>query len=147
MRLGPLSVCIVLALTLASGCKAKLKVTEVTGQITQQGKPLELVHVEFWPTAGMRSFGKTDSEGRFTLQLDDRSAAGAVPGTHKVILRDTWHMQDDYIDDGGDWVDNSKGRKSRISSKYSNAESSDLSASVTLGQPNHFTFEIEANKR
>jgi len=133
-------------LPLISGCGGGDQIAEVTGVVTLDGKPLELVAVEFWPEIGMRSFGKTDNEGKFTLQLDDRSRPGAYPGTHKVSLKDTWHMADDYISEGGDWVDMSAGRKSRIDSKYFDAPMSPLTVQVKLGEVNHFEFEVEKRK-
>ncbi len=110
------------------------------------GKPLEFIHVEFWPENGQRSFGKTDREGRFELVTDDRSAKGAVPGTHKVSLRDTWPTSDDYIGEGGDWVDMSNGRKSRIHSKYYDAIQSPLTVRVEPNQDNFFEFTAEPRK-
>ena len=71
------------------GCSEPASTATVSGVVTLDGKPLEFIHVEFWPENGQRSFGKTDSEGRFELLTDDRSTKGAVPGTHKVSLRDT----------------------------------------------------------
>ena len=98
--------CAVLALFVSlPGCgEAKPQVAEVTGIVTLDGKPLELVHVEFWPQVGPRSFGKTDDSGKFTLQTDDRTQVGCPLGTNKVSLRDTAHTKDDYIDQGGDWA-------------------------------------------
>lgn len=147
MRIGrftPLAACCCL-LTALAGCGDKLEVTEVTGVVTLKGEPLEFIHVEFWPDVGPRSFGKTDASGKFTLQTDDRTQSGAVPGTHKVSLKDTWHTRDDYISEGGDWVDMSAGKKARISSKYFDAIQSPLSVTVKPGEPNNFEFEVDPN--
>lgn len=131
-----------------AGCgESKPEVAEVTGIVTLDGKPLELIHVEFWPQAGPRAFGKTDEFGKFTLQTDDRTQTGCPPGTNKVSLRDTAHMKDDYIDEGGDWVDMSKGRKSRIHSKYYDAANSPLTAEVKPGQTNHFEFAADPRQK
>ncbi len=138
-------VCASLAACLV-GCGNGQSVVEVTGTVTLDGKPLELVQVEFWPTNGPRSVGKTNAEGKFTLELDDGSKSGAVPGKHKVALRDTWPSKDDYLSDGGDWVDMSKGKKSRIHSKYYDAPSSPLSADVQPGKANSFEFPVDARK-
>jgi len=130
-------------LTAMAGCGDKLQVAEVTGVVTLNGEPLEFVHVEFWPEVGPRSFGKTDASGKFTLQTDDRTQPGAVPGSHKVSLKDTWHTREDYISDGGDWVDMSAGKKSRISTKYYDAVKSPLSVSVKSGEANNFDFAVD----
>ncbi len=134
-----------LALCLA-GCNNGPGVVEVSGTVTVDGKPLELIQVEFWPSSGPRSIGKTDDQGKFTLKLDDGSQPGAVPGKHKVALRDTWPSKDDYLNDGGEWVDMSKGRKSRIHSKYYDAPNSPLSADVEPGKANTIDFKVEARK-
>lgn len=145
MRIGrftPLAVCCCLLSALA-GCGDKLQVAEVTGVVTLDGKPLEFIHVEFWPDVGPRSFAKTDASGTFTLQTDDRTQMGAVPGSHKVSLKDTWHTRDDYISEGGDWVDMSAGKKGRISTKYFDAVRSPLSVSVKAGEANNFEFPVD----
>lgn len=128
------------------GCGDSLKTAEVTGTITLDGKPLELVHVEFWPVEGPRSIGKTDDSGNFTLELDDRSKKGAALGQHKVMLRDTWPMKDDYLSDGGDWVDKSDGKKPRIHSRYYDVSTTPLSFEVKAGQANHMDIKAEPRK-
>lgn len=137
--------CLVLALV--SGCGGGgIEVAEVTGTVTLKGKPLELVAVEFWPVAdgGIRSLGKTDKDGKFTLKTEDGLKDGASIGSHKVLLRDTWPTQDDYIDkNSGEMVDMSKGRKSRISWQYFEVTTSKLTADVKAGEKNDFKFEIQ----
>lgn len=135
--------CCLATLAVFAGCGDKVQTAEVSGVVTLDGKPLELVQVEFWPDAGQRSFGKTDDQGKFTLQLDDRTANGASPGMNKVTLKDTWPMKDDYISDGGDWVDMSKGKKSRIDSKYYDGTRTPLQVEVKVGQQNVFEFEVD----
>jgi hypothetical protein len=127
-----------------AGCGGdKLKVEKVTGVVTMNGKPMEFIHVEFWPDVGPRSFGKTDAEGKFTLQLDDRSREGAVPGRHQVSLKDTWPTKDDYISESGEWVDMSQGKRSRISTRYYDAPKSPLNVNVKTGEANHFELPID----
>ncbi len=136
--------CLAVCLT---GCGERMEVANVTGTVTLNGKPLELVQIEFWPTNGPRSLGKTDAEGKFTLKLDGQNPqAGAVPGKHKVALRDTWPSKDDYLNDGGEWVDMSNGRKSRIHSKYYDPPTSPLSVDVEAGKENNFDFEVDPRK-
>jgi hypothetical protein len=125
-----------------SGCGSQLKTEEVTGTVTLNGKPLELIHVEFWSSEGPRSIGKTDDSGNFFLELDDRTMKGAVVGTHKVMLRDTWPMKDDYLSESGEWVDKSDGKRPRIHSKYYDVSSTPLSFTVKSGEKNHFAIEV-----
>jgi hypothetical protein len=129
---------------LISGCgETKPPVAEVSGTVTLDGKPMELVHVEFWPEVGPRAFGKTDDSGKFTLVTDDRTQNGAPPGRTKVAIRDTAHMKDDYIDEGGDFVDMSNGRKSRIHTKYYDAHNSPITVEVKAGEKNTFDFAVD----
>lgn len=141
-RLIPIAVfcCLFTAL---GGCSDAPEVAEVSGVVTLNGEPLEFIHVEFWPDAGPRSFGKTDANGKFTLQTDDRTQSGAAPGSHKVSLKDTWHTRDDYIGEGGDWVDMSAGKKGRISTKYFDAVRSPLSVTVKPGEVNQYDFPVD----
>jgi len=114
-------------------------------QSLANGKPLELIHVEFWSDNGPRSWGKTDDNGKFTLKLDtDSPRDGAVIGTHKVLLRDTWPTKDDVLGDGGDWIDNSKSKKARIHSKYYDISVSPISVEVTAGEKNNFDLKVDS---
>jgi hypothetical protein len=145
IRLGSLVVrsTVLLALFLP-GCNSGPDVAEVTGVVTlADGKPLDLIHVEFLSENGPRSYGKTDDSGKFSLKLDDDSQQmGAIVGNHKVQLRDMWPSKDDVLGDGGDWVDNSKGKKSRIHSKYSDYTTSTLSFEVKAGEKNNFEINV-----
>jgi hypothetical protein len=142
--------CLVLLVTgMFSGCAEGLKVAEVSGTVTMNGEPMEFIHVEFWPETGPRSFGKTDASGKYTLKTDDHTQSGAALGKHKVALRDTWPSKDDYISDGGDWVDKSEGKKSRIDTKYYDAQNSPITVEVIAGRLNTLDLTVDpaAKKR
>jgi len=133
-------------LPLFVGCGEKIEVAEVSGTVTVNGKPLDMIHVEFWPDNGPRSWGVTDANGKFTLTLDtDEPKPGAVPGTHKVMLKDKWPSKDDTQTENGEWIDNSKGKLPRIHSKYYDILGSDLSVTVKSGEAN--TIDIAADPR
>ncbi len=137
---------LLIALTACTvGCDSGPKLAEVTGSVTlKDGKPLELIHVEFWPENGQRSWGKTDDQGKFSLKLDsDSPRDGAVIGKHKVLLRDTWPTKDDKLGEGGDWIDNSKGKKPRIHSKYYDATLSPVGLEVKAGEKNFFEIKLD----
>jgi hypothetical protein len=57
----------------------------VTGTLKYKGKPVPNVLVNFVPEAGRPSVGRTDNEGRFTLDYD-RTTKGAELGKHKVFV-------------------------------------------------------------
>lgn len=145
-NLKALALCLTMLVTLSfTGCDSGPQVAEVTGVVTlNNGKPLELIHVEFWSDNGPRSWGKTDDNGKFTLKLDTESPRdGAVVGTHKVLLRDTWPTKDDVLGEGGDWIDNSKGKKARIHSKYYDISVSPISLEVKAGEKNNFEIKLD----
>lgn len=119
------------------GCGEKITIAKVTGTVKMKGtnKPLEYIVVEFWPDNGPTSRGKTDSTGNFVLRtMDEADAEGAVLGSHKVTFKDTWPMKDDVLMDSGEWKDNSKGKKPRISSKYSDPTKTPESVTVSENQ-------------
>jgi hypothetical protein len=132
-------------LMIVAGCTKQPVIAEVEGVVKLKGKPLEDIHVEFWPETGRRSWGLTDQEGRFRLTTDENQKArpGVLVGKNLVSLRDTSPTKDDYISEGGDWVDMSKGRKSRIHFKYMDAMNSSLMAEVKPGQLNVFEFDVD----
>ncbi|MFN7893239.1 MAG: hypothetical protein ACK5OC_23300 [Pirellula sp.] len=137
--------CTVVLLLGSMGCDSGPKVAEVSGTITlNDGKPLELIHVEFWSEGGPRSWGKTDDSGKFTLKLDaEDSKDGAIVGKHKVLLRDTWPLKDNKLGEGGEWIDNSKGKKPRIHSKYYDEGATPLSFEVKAGEKNNFEIKCD----
>ncbi len=79
-----------LAIALA-GCQAKPEFVPVEGTVTQGGKPLAGVTVEFHPeagTVGPRSISSpTDEAGHYLLR-SVRGEDGAVVGTHRVCIFD-----------------------------------------------------------
>ncbi len=80
---------------LVSGCGGPgYEVAPVSGRITLNGKPIAEIHVSFQPSQegnsepGPGSFGKTDAEGRYSLQtVAEPPRDGAVVGSHVVMLR------------------------------------------------------------
>jgi hypothetical protein len=140
-----LSLMLVCMSTIAVGCGSSVEVAEVSGVVTMDGKPMDMIHVEFWSSNGPRSYGRTDAEGKFELMLYDESQRkGAVPGAHKVSVRDTWPTKDDYIGEGGEWVDMSDGKRSRIDTKYMDAIASPINLKVESGKKNLFEIKVDA---
>lgn len=101
------------------GCHTRdYEVAPVSGRITLDQKPVEGIHVSFQPEAagkealnpGPGSFGVTDAEGRYRLELVEPRRSGAVIGTHRV--RFALLSENAAIDDvGGPF-------RSRLPSKY-----------------------------
>ncbi|MEQ1827836.1 MAG: hypothetical protein ABL921_17885, partial [Pirellula sp.] len=104
--------------------------------------PLDKILVEFWPeTEGSRSFGETDSQGRFKLMTDDGKTAGASVGNHRIILKDSAVHGDKFMGRAAENVDLSNGRKPRISDKYGNPETTKLVQRVEAGKKNEFNLQ------
>lgn len=127
----------------AAGCGDSIPVAEVEGVVTLNGKPIDKIQVEFWPIgSGTRSFATTDAEGKYALTTDDGLRKGASLGQHKIVMHDISVLGDEFLGRAGENVDMSKGRKSRISAKYSNPEKSTVTKEVVAGKLNKIDIEI-----
>lgn len=132
------------SLLLIAGCSRGPQLGEVEGVIRVNGKPIEKIHIEFWPEASApRSMGLTDAEGRYTLMTDDGKRKGAVVGGHKVILRDVgiWNTAK-YRGRDAENVDLNEGRKSRIPVHYADIKHTNLRKEVSPGK-NQIDFDIK----
>lgn len=81
-----LKACLLLLLVLIPGC-GNPNLASVTGKVTMDGKPVPNAFVKFFPTTttGAPSFGKTDSDGNFTMMFSDRES-GAWVGENSVQI-------------------------------------------------------------
>ncbi|WP_435005105.1 hypothetical protein P12x_002997 [Tundrisphaera lichenicola] len=61
------------------------EIARVTGTVTYKGKPVPNMMVNFMPTAGRPSWGKTDDEGHFEMNYDADNM-GVMTGHHKVYF-------------------------------------------------------------
>lgn len=73
---------------------------EVTGIVTKNGSPAPNTRLEFQPDAGRPSVGRTDAEGRYTLQYT-ADATGAKIGPHRVRLIQEFPPANAAADDEG----------------------------------------------
>lgn len=134
IRLVPFALFV--GLVAAAGCGGGPQLAEVEGTVKVNGKGVDKIQVEFWPTkSGPKSLGVTDAEGKFTLTTDT-GKPGAVVGTHKIVLRDVGIMGDKFLGRAGEDVDMSKGKKSRIPTAYTDAAKTTMEKTVTAGQKN-----------
>ena len=93
----------------AAGCDSGPSVAPVSGVVIVDGEPLAKASVNTQPIgggsaeSGVGSFGKTDAQGRYTLQLVDPPMAGAIIGEHRVTITPDFYSQNagrDYdVDD------------------------------------------------
>jgi hypothetical protein len=82
----------VLSLLYCVGCSESLPVAPVSGTITFEGRPLAGAGITTQPIArdspnpGAGSFGVTDEEGRYELELVKPARKGAIIGEHRVMI-------------------------------------------------------------
>lgn len=89
-----LATCGLALATCTVGCEEPpYQLAPVAGIVLLDGKPLEGALVNTQPVArdsavdpGPGSFGKTDPQGRFSLELVSPAEPGAVVGTHRVRI-------------------------------------------------------------
>ena len=139
-----------LSLAALAGCQTSDSgnhppVLKASGTVLYQGKPVEGADVTFNNTAAKSTgMGKTDSAGRFTLSTFAKND-GVVPGKQLVAIRRV-----EVIDKTPKDVDVSAGGKALppeirwiVPEKYSNVTQSGLTADVTEGGANDFTFDLK----
>jgi len=86
------TVCWIAASLAGGGCGGEANVAPIVGVVTLDGKPLAGASITTQPIAsgdknpGSGSFGKTDQEGRFELELVTPAMKGAVVGEHRVMI-------------------------------------------------------------
>jgi len=61
------------------------EMARVTGTVAYKGKPVPNIMVNFMPTEGRPSWGKTDSEGKYEM-VYDADYKGVKMGHHKVYF-------------------------------------------------------------
>ncbi len=136
----------------ATGCnKDGLKLVKAGGQVTYKGKPLQGANIKFIPGSGPMAIAITDDEGNFTITTNGR--AGATLGTHKVaISKITGSATPNAAPKPEDMMKMQKanmgkantGPKNEIPDKYSDPDSSNLTAEVTADpSQNEFLFQLQ----
>ncbi len=83
---------LLLALAVLAGCDQGLPVAPASGVVLLDGAPLANVSIMTQPIAtnspnpGPGSFGRTNAEGRFDLELVKPAMRGAIIGEHRVMI-------------------------------------------------------------
>ncbi len=83
---------VVLSLLCCAGCGESLPLAHVSGRITLEGRPLAGAGITTQPIArdsrnpGAGSFGLTDAQGRFELELVKPARKGEIIGEHRVMI-------------------------------------------------------------
>lgn len=89
----PLQIALLLLVAVVlSGCKSEPEFAQVSGTITKNGEPMNLVEVRFVPVDGAlnryNGFGITDDEGNYTIAIPGRDDKVCCVGKCKVTLRE-----------------------------------------------------------
>jgi len=132
---------------LCQGCgRTGPLMAEADGKVTYQGKPVPGATVVFITELGQPAMGQTDAEGKFTLLTQGQ--AGALVGPVRVsitAIHEKRPLTDQEMDQGKyipPELLNSL-RKNLIPTKYSNPDTSGLSATVSEDpEKNHFDFDL-----
>ena len=126
------------------GCGGGPQFAEVEGTVTQGGKPLKNVRVEFWPDGdGPKSTAVTDEQGKYTLKSEDGTKVGAVVGGHKVLLKDLDTYGDKFLGRKAENTEPKKGVKPRFGPNYSEVSQTAITKSVSAGQKNTIDIEVK----
>lgn len=129
---GELLSCVLIA---AIGCAEKgPELTEVTGQVLIDGKPLTTGSVVTLPTQGRGARGTIDTQGNFTLSTSNMGV-GAAPGKHQVAVIAMEESNNPSPE---------APRRSLIPQKYSSAETSGLFIEVTPGEMKPVKLELSS---
>lgn len=126
-------------LTSLTGCNSNApaasrpKVSQVTGRVTCEGKPLKGAFVTFYPISSDNSgTGETDEDGHFAISTFAKND-GAVLGEHTVTI---------FRPELGSVPGMSSQSSTEIPSKYTAKEKTPLTANVVEGS-NQFEFVVK----
>ena len=145
---GVLAICsILLSLVVVSGCGSKYEVVPVSGSIMFNGEPLANATILTQPVGknadnnmtGPGSFGKTDAEGRFSLELQNEPTPGAVPGECVIMITEKGHSDNPSSD-----VITREDLRSRLPDKYRNGKTT---YTIPEGGTDSMDIIIETKKR
>lgn len=144
--------------SLLLGCSEKgpdIGAVTATGTVTHNGTPVEGAQVAFLPDgSGRAAAGTTDRSGRFTLNTAG-AADGALPGSYKVIVTKTAAVAPVATDASMSQEERdaaaraamergeTKAPQDLLPTKYKSPATSGLTATITKGEKNDFTFELK----
>jgi hypothetical protein len=119
-----------LFLLLCAGCGDSLSVAPVSGTITFDGQPLGGASITTQPVAsgsenpGPGSFGVTDAQGHYELELVKPARKGAIIGDHRVMISKVGaanaesEPQQETDGDVMVWSDDPRGHRQSVGSSW-----------------------------
>jgi len=134
-----------LALALGCGESGNPDLIPVTGTVRYAGQPVAGANVAFRSENSMAS-AMTDSSGRFELTAVEQGT-GAMPGKYKVIVAKIAAVET-AMQDMEEALNNPPSAeqaapKNELPAQYADFETTPLEYTVTGGQTNDFTIELE----
>ncbi len=124
------------------------KTVPVSGTVTYNGDPVEGATVTFMTDSaeGKGAVGRTDASGHFTLMTFE-PGDGAVPGNYKVTVTKTKTEGTLSEEEANKYLERGENPPAPavtdlLPEKYKSPETSGLTAEVTEGGENNFTFEL-----
>ncbi len=135
-------------MTFALGCgDSGPQLAPVTGQVLLDGEPVADAGVLFSPDSpGPAASGSTDEQGKFSLMTGSRD--GALVSSHRVVISksETHGVSTDADGLSGAVVDGGWLFVDHLPRRYNDPKTSGLTADVTVGGDNHFTFELTGSE-
>ncbi|NLF08182.1 MAG: hypothetical protein GX594_09415 [Pirellulaceae bacterium] len=129
-------------LVLSSGCGSSLpKTAPVGGRVTYNGKPVVSGTIVFQPAQGRPAMGDIQPDGTYKLTTFE-SGDGALLGKHRVTIEARNASKPPPME-GPDASNAPPKVEWLVPKKYSNADSSNLTAEVKSGQ-NNIDFDLPA---
>jgi hypothetical protein len=113
---------------------------KAAGTVTYKGQPVKDAVVTFTPKEGRPASGTTDAQGKFRLSTF-APGDGAVPGAHTVTLTVAAGSAPPPMP-GTPEAANYKPEPLPFPPKYSDAQSSGLTATVEKGKADDFKFDL-----
>ncbi|MBN2294795.1 MAG: carboxypeptidase regulatory-like domain-containing protein [Pirellulales bacterium] len=117
----------------------------VTGTVTLDGKPLHNAVVIFYPTGttrGTRAYGRTDSEGRYSL-TSSKLGEGAPAGSYSVTVSHLTMPDGSPMPKDKDFDPMTMSYKENLPAQYSQRHATKLTATVPEGG-GEVDFELNA---
>lgn len=132
---GNITLVLLMLLMQQVGCGSGSETIAVSGVVTHNSKPLADADVAFIPAEGRPAYGRSDSNGRFTLTTFN-DGDGALPGEHVVTIMKSVEVKP--ATDTNPYAE----YKSVVPVKYGRPQESPLTATVENGSEMEFSFDV-----
>lgn len=118
------------------GCSHGPELAPVTGQVSMDGRPLDLAEISFEPAQGRASHALTEKDGRYELRYT-RDRMGGLVGSHTVRVKSLTELTGP---NGQSIV-----RPQLVPERYNTK--TELHAEVERGKTNVIDFDLKSGKK